>query len=322
MTFQTEDYLWIAAQEDRLIHPSLIAFAQKQNKSLIELLEMDKSDFLDSGIDDNTLQTFFQKINKIDIEKYEKIYKIMLEENIDLIRLTDGNFPPNLIGLTDKKHSVLLYRQGKLIPFNRCVAIVGTRNISTPAAELTREISRALARSKFTIVSGVARGTDSIAHRGALSVQGNTIGVLAWMNKPYPPENQMLMKEIRESGCLISENFSQTKYDRFKFLERNAVISGISDILIAIETSASGGTKWQVNLALRQGKTVIAVEPSKSNKLSYDGYQQLVKMGAISAKTSSDIYEIVRKKTSRDDDILENLYVSTDQAYFRTIRKS
>jgi DNA processing protein len=154
-----------------------------------------------------------------------------------------------------------------------------------------------LAKLGYVIVTGLARGIDAAAHRGAISVKGKTVGVLPWIHEPYPPEHTRLMHETKENGCIISEHFFQSpKYDRYKFLQRNAVISGISELLIAVESSFTGGTRWQVELAISQKKPVIAIEPEKSNTQAYDGYLKFLEKGAIGASTHEDVLEIVRNK--------------------------
>lgn len=105
-------------------------------------------------------------------------------------------------------------------------------------------------------------------------------------------------EEIQKNGAIISENFVETRrYDKYKFLERNAVISGISGILIAVESSTSGGTSWQVDLAIKQGKTVIAIEPEKDNTVAQQGFKQFRSKGALTATKPSDVYEIVKEKS-------------------------
>jgi len=294
---QTETILWIASQEDRFIPHDIIAYAKEQGKNLSELLLLRESDFENTGIDKDCIKEFFVNMKNIDNPKYQKIYDEMQENGIDILTYFDKLFPIDLKRLSTKGSSVMLYHQGTRINFENCIAIVGTRNCSTYAAEFTREISRNLAKQGHVIVAGLARGIDGIAHRGAISEDGKTVAVLPWIFDPYPPEHKQLMNEIKKNGCIISENFYETKrfHDKYKFLERNAVISGISDVLIAVESSVTGGTSWQVSVALEQGKTVIAVEPEQDNILAYQGFKKFVSLGAKAAKKSSDVYEIIKK---------------------------
>lgn len=298
MPSQTEDLLWIASQEDRLIPHDMIVFAKENNKALSELLLMNESDFEGYGIDKSCIKEFFENIKKISNPKYYQIFEHMQENNIGMLRYTDKLFPTELRRLSKKGSSIMLYHKGMDIDFVNCIAVVGTRNCSTHAVEFTREISRYLAKQGHVIVAGLARGIDAVAHRGAISVKGKTVAVLPWMHEPYPPEHAELLSEIGKHGCAISENFYKAERynNKYKFLERNAIISGISDILIAVESSITGGTSWQVDWALEQGKTVITVKPDEDNKHAYQGFKKFVGKGAIPVTRPSDVYEIVKSK--------------------------
>jgi len=259
------------------------------------LFKMEQEEF--RGIDRKILNKFLSDRENIDFAKYQEIYDLVQKNSIDLIRYSDPSFPKGLKKLNEKGIPVMLYHQGTPIPFLNCVAIVGTRNCSTHGAEFANQISKGLAKLGYVIVTELARGIDAAAHRGAINVSGKTVGVLPWIYKPYPPEHEVLMNETKLRGCLISENFYQThKFDRYKFLQRNAVISGISEILIAVESSFSGGTRWQVELAIGQGKTVIAVEPEQSNEMAHKGYKHFLMKGATPARTPNEAVRIVENE--------------------------
>lgn len=321
MPSQTEDLLWIASQEDRLIPHDIVVFAKENNKTLSELLLMNESDFDGFGIDENCIKEFFANVKNINNPKYNQIFEHMQENNIGMLRYTDELFPAELKRLSKKGSSVMLYHQGMKINFENCIAVVGTRNCSTYAAEFTREISRHLAKQGHVIVAGLARGIDAVAHRGAISANGKTIAVLPWIYDPYPPEHKQLMLEIEKHGCVISENFykSQQYNNKYKFLERNAVISGISDVLIAVESSITGGTSWQVDWAIEQGKTVIAVKPEEDNIHALEGFNKFVTKGALQAKKPSDVYEIVRKNAPfKEHTLTEFDFEKASKEKFRT----
>jgi DNA processing protein len=314
LTTETEDLLWISAQQDRIIPRELVLFAYEKNKSLYDLFKMEEEDFV--GIDPKALTNFLSQREKSDFVKYQDIYDLVQKNSINIIKYNEPWFPKGLRKLDDKGVPIMLYHQGTRIPFLNCIAIVGTRNCSTYGAEFANQISKELAGLGYVIVTGLARGIDAAAHRGAIKVAGRTIGVLPWMYKPYPPEHEVLMMETKRKGCLVSENFSQTsKFDRFKFLQRNAVISGISELLIAVESSFSGGTRWQVELAISQGKTVIAVEPEQSNNMAYDGYKRFLREGAIAARSSSEAVKIVEDEVDfiepTDDEMTDQVLTTS-----------
>lgn len=294
MTTETEDLLWIAAQEEQIIPRDIVIFATDKNKTLYQALEMEESDFAE--VDKAIIKKFIAKREKIPFTAYQSIFDHMQKLSINMIKYRDPLFPSGLKKLQEKGTPIMIYHQGKKIKFENCIAVVGTRNSSTYAIENTRELSLILAKMGYVIVAGLARGIDATAHRGAISVNGRTIGVLAWIFNPYPPEHERLTYEIKNHGCIISENFFQSsRFDKYKFLQRNAVISGISDVLVAVESSYSGGTRWQVELALSQGKKVIAMEPEISNEQAYDGFTKFVEKGAVRASNPSEVVEMIQK---------------------------
>lgn len=294
MTTETEELLWIASQEYKLIPKDIVLFAIKNKKTLYELLTVDPTQL--KNIEEKDVEKFLKNREDIAFDSYQMVYERMQKEHVNLITYCDPYFPPFL--KTDERNfPILLYHQGKKIRFENGVAIVGTRHCSTHAIETARELSRSLSHMGYVIVSGLARGIDASAHRGALSVNGTTISVLPWMYEPYPPEHDRLLFEIKNHGCVISENFFQQKrMDKFKFLERNRIISALSNVLIAVESMYSGGTRWQVELGLSQGKTVIAMEPEPENEQAYDGFMKFVQKGALKASTSEEAVEIIKQR--------------------------
>lgn len=294
MTTETEELLWIASQEYKLIPRDIVVFGIKNKITLFELLTTDPIIF--KGIDEKIVEKFLINREDIPFDLCHNVYGHMQKDHVNLITYCDPHFPKFLKNKNDKTFPVLLYHQGKKLKFENTVAIVGTRHCSTHAVEVARELSRRLSQLDYVIVSGLARGIDASAHRGTISVDGKTIAVLPWIHEPYPPEHDRLLVEIKKNGSVISENFFQSKrIDKYKFLERNAIISAISDILVAVESSFSGGTRWQVELALSQGKKVIAIEPEVENDLAYDGFKKFVNKGAIRASTVSEAVNIIKQ---------------------------
>jgi len=294
MKSQTEEILWIASQEDRVIPLEIVKFAVKEEIALSRLLDYTESDF--KGISASSISVFMNCTKTINIQKYQNIWTGVQYEKVCLIPYDDQYFPTKLKKLKSND-VILLYHKGERIPFTNCVAIVGTRNCSTHAATLTWELSRKVAQMGFTVVAGLAIGIDSAAHRGAISVGGKTIAVLPWMSQPYPKDNHRLVDEITRNGFVISDTFYSTKgiLDRGKFVHRNSIISGISDILIAVESHDSAGTRWQVEIAIEQNKPVVAVEPEENNERAYKNFEKFVDMGAIPAKTTDKIIELIQK---------------------------
>jgi len=304
MTTETEELLWIASREHKLIPFSIIKFAINKNKTLVDILSMGKSDFKD--IDKEDVSKFLKDRESIAINVCQRIYAHMHKEAIELLTYRSLLFPEGLKKLKEKDIPVLLYHQGKKMKYRNCIAIVGTRNCSTHATEVARDLGRTLGKLGYVVVAGLARGIDAAAHRGAISVSGDTVAILPWIHDPYPPEHEHLLAEIKKTGSVLSENFfTYGRTDKYKFLQRNSIISGISEALVAVESSYSGGTRWQVEMALSQGKKVIAIEPEKSNELAYDGFKQFVMKGAIKAGTASEAVKIITKDIKIQDHVLD-----------------
>jgi len=320
MTTETEELLWIGSQENKFIPREIVLFGIQNKKTLFDLLTTDESEFKE--ITKKNLDTFLKNREKIPFEAFQRIYDNLQKDRVNLITYCDPLFPQNLKKLGEKSHPILLYHQGKKMRFENGVAMVGTRNCSTRAIEFVREVSRNLAEEGYTIVSGLARGIDSAAHRGALSVGGTTVAVLPWMHEPYPPEHEQLLNEIKKDGAVISENFFQSsRLDKYKFLQRNAIISGISEVVIAVESSFSGGTRWQVELSLSQEKKVIVMEPEKENESAYDGFEKFVQNGAIVAKNPAEAIKIVKHEVKIQDKSLDD-YDTEDEIKLKPLLKN
>ena len=295
MKSQTEEMLWIAAQENHIIPLEIIKHVVSENVSLSELLGYSQSSF--KGISATSVKQFFERTEKINEKKYKEIWNSAQSQRILLLTYDNPYFPAKLKEI-EPNTRVLLYHKGRQIPFEKCVAIVGTRNCSTYAVEFTRKLSMEVAQKGYIVVAGLALGIDTIAHRGALEVGGKTIAVLAWMHEPSPTSNYQLLEEITQNGFAISDSFYnyQGMMARAKFVHRNEIISGISDYLVAVESGLTGGTTHQVEIACRQNKVVIAVEPQSDNSAAHRGFEKFEKLGAIPARTVKDVLQIIEER--------------------------
>lgn len=186
-----------------------------------------------------------------------------------------------------------LYFLGKL-PENRLptVAIVGTRRPTTYGQEVGYRLAYDLARQGVVIVSGLALGTDAIAHRAALDAGGITIAVLAGgLDSMHPKSNRNLAIEIlQKGGALISEYAPGETPFQGNFIARNRIVTAISDGLLVIEASAKSGTMHTANFALEQGKAVMAVPGNITSPMS-QGCNNLIKSGAKLVVKDSDVLD-------------------------------
>ncbi|MDP1629236.1 MAG: DNA-processing protein DprA [bacterium] len=226
---------------------------------------------------------------KIDPEKeWQKLEK----EKIELIDLDDPRYPELLKETPDSPFC--FYLKGKLPANSYAIAIVGTRRSSAYGKQAAEFFSGSLARLGITVVSGLALGIDSEAHKSAIAAGGKTIAVLGTgldNLSIYPPQNRALAKQIIETGgALVSEYPLDAKPESYHFPERNRIISGLSLGVLVIEAPEKSGALITANLALEQNREVFAVPGSIFSKTSL-GPNELIKKGAKLVTGVNDILE-------------------------------
>jgi len=214
--------------------------------------------------------------------------KALQELGISLITLLDAEYPENLRDIADPPP--VLYVLGEFKPQDsRSIAVVGSRR-ATPYGRTTAErFGRELAELGFTVVSGMARGIDTCAHRGALAAGGRTIAVLGCgLDYIYPPENRNLMAKIAREGAVITEFPLGTPPEAGHFPIRNRIISGLSLGVLVVEAAASSGSLITVDWALEQGRDVFAV-PGNINSPYSKGTNFLISQGARLVQEAREI---------------------------------
>ncbi len=202
----------------------------------------------------------------------------------------DPLYPQRLKILADPPPSI--YWQGDLSDLSALsIAVVGTRKPTMYGREATRRLTMEMAENGVLIVSGLARGLDSDAHRAALSVQGKTIAVLgSGLRRIYPSENLSLARKIRENGALISEYPPEASAESWHFPARNRLIAALSQGVLVVEAGEKSGSLITVNFALELGAEVFAVPGSIFSKESL-GCLRLLKEGAKLVTSGEDILE-------------------------------
>jgi DNA processing protein len=191
--------------------------------------------------------------------------------------LTDPAYPKRLLNCYDSP--TLLYYKGTAdLNASKIIAVIGTRNNTDYARQVTEKLVKDLAAQPITIISGLAFGVDAIAHKAALKNGLPTVGVLAHgLDDIYPPPNAGLAKEMmNHGGGLLTEFRSQTKPDKHNFPSRNRVVAGMSDATIVIETDIKGGSMITAELANGYNKDVFAA-PGKITDTKSSGCNQLIK---------------------------------------------
>jgi DNA processing protein len=209
---------------------------------------------------------------------------------VKVFRHSDPGYPSRLKEIYD--YPPLLYVRGSLLPQDEwCLAVVGTRRATVYGRQVTEEIVTDLARSQITIVSGLARGIDAIAHRAALAAGGRSIAVFACgLDIVYPSENAKLAREIMEHGALISEYPLGARPRAENFPRRNRIMSGLSLGVLVTEADETSGAMITAQLALEQNREVFAIPGSILSPASR-GTNHLIQEGAKLVRDYTDILE-------------------------------
>ena len=212
---------------------------------------------------------------------------------LSLVTVADDEYPGLLAQLPDPP--LALWTVGSVSCLAQpAVAIVGSRNASPAGAETARRLARGLASAGLVVVSGLARGIDAAAHRGALDGRGPTVGVVGCgLDVTYPRDHGALAAEIRTSGCLVSELPPGTPPLPRHFPLRNRIISGLSSAVVVVEASERSGSLITARMALEQGRDVLAV-PGNVVSGCHRGCHALIKDGARLVETVEDILEEIR----------------------------
>ncbi|MBN2373406.1 DNA-processing protein DprA [bacterium] len=214
----------------------------------------------------------------------------LARHGLDFITLDDPGYPESLKSIFDPP--LVLYIKGSLRPEHKIsLAIVGSRRSTIYGKSMARDLAAKLAGHGITIISGMARGIDTMAHRGALQARGSTIAVMgSGLDIIYPPENKSLMDAIASSGAVISEFPLGTAPFKQNFPLRNRIISGMTLGTLVVEAGEISGALITARLALEQGREVFAV-PGPINSWASKGTNGLIKQGAKLVEDVEDIFE-------------------------------
>ncbi len=228
----------------------------------------------------------------VDFRDWDNI-KVELElihkYNVKIVTYRDESYPRQLLNVYDRPPYI--YVRGNLNSEDINIAIVGSRAASTYGKYTTERISRDLALQGVTVVSGMARGIDSSAHRGAITAHGRTVAILgSGLDVIYPPENKKLFADIIDNGAVISEFPMGTPPRSTNFPARNRIISGMSYGVVIVEAGEKSGSLITARLALEQGREVFAV-PGSIDSAGSRGTNKLIKQGAKLIENTEDILE-------------------------------
>lgn len=220
----------------------------------------------------------------------EQVWQQIQKEDIEVLTWLDDGYPARLREI-DNSPPVIYMRGSLLEEDNWAVGIVGTRRMTSYGSQVTNEIAHALASSGITVVSGLARGVDAVAHRSTLNSGGRTIAVLgSGVDRIYPPEHRQLAKQIMVNGALLSDYAPGTPPEGINFPPRNRIISALAKAVVVVEAGKQSGALITAAFAAEQGREVYAV-PGNIYAPQSKGTNLLIQQGAQCMLDVQDILE-------------------------------
>jgi len=215
---------------------------------------------------------------------------LLQRHGVELLPISSPAYPARLATISDAPP--LLFFRGTVLPADaRAVALVGSRHCTAYGRKVTERLASGLARAGVTVVSGLARGIDGIAHRAALQAGGRTLAVLAGgLARLYPPEHKDLAEEVTRSGALLTESNMDQEPVAGLFPQRNRIISGLCSVVVIIEAAERSGALITATHAGEQSRTVMAV-PGPIDSEASGGCHTLLRKGAVLCRGVDDILE-------------------------------
>ncbi|GAA0176906.1 DNA-processing protein DprA [Clostridium sediminicola] len=259
--------------------------------------------FINEDIKFNNSSLIIEKLKSAwNVKKFDNIKYFIDKENIKTLIVSDSKYPNKLKIYNDCPY--MLFYKGNINYLKmKSVAIIGSRKCTHYGENITRILAKSLSNNNILVVSGMARGIDSCAHKEILNSHGKTCAILgSGINVVYPKENQELYNNIISEGCVISQFIPGTPPYSYNFPIRNKIISALSDLVIVVEASNKSGSLITAGSALDQGKDVIAV-PGNIFSNQSKGCNKLIKDGAFVFTSLEDIYELLSIDIFQKDDI-------------------
>jgi DNA processing protein len=231
-----------------------------------------------------------------DFTSSEAEIKFVEKYKITPLFITDKNYPRRLLNCYDSP-SLLYYRGTADLNSTKIISIVGTRNHSDYGKTICEKLVEELQHENILIVSGLAFGIDTIAHKTAIKNNLATVGVLAHgLDRIYPVQNKTLAKQMTEQGGLLTEFLSETNPDKQNFPKRNRIVAGLCDALVVIESGKKGGSLITAELANGYNKDVFAM-PGKTTDTKSEGCNYLIKNNKASLiENAGDLLEMMNWK--------------------------
>ncbi len=229
------------------------------------------------------------KLNNKSLENARAIETYCRNEGVGILTVESELYPKRLARISGRP--IVLYYQGVLTDLDRevCIAEVGTRSMTEYGARTAYSMAYDMARAGAVVVSGLAKGVDGMAHRGALDAGGYTVAVIgSGIDRIYPPEHADLMADIIKNGAVMTEFAPGTPPLGRNFPIRNRIVSGLSLGTLVVEAPKKSGALITAEVALKQGRDVFAV-PGKIGEYNSTGANSLIREGAKMVTSASDI---------------------------------
>lgn len=249
--------------------------------------DADPDSLVEAGLGSKVIERVLAARETVNLDKvWEKIES----QGIKVLTWDDEEYPTRLKEI-DQPPPVL-YIRGEYLPDDLfAVAVVGTRKVTPYGRQVTEEIALFLAANGMTVISGLARGVDAIAHQAALKAGGRTMGILgSGVDKIYPPEHRKLAEQMMERGAIISDYAVGTPPDASNFPPRNRIISGLSLAVVVVEAAETSGALITAEFAAEQGREVFAV-PGSILAPQSKGTNRLIQKGAQPLLTPADLMQ-------------------------------
>ena len=286
-----EQFYWAALGAAKGIDTARLLALARSFGSPQDLYDAEEADVLATGILSPERTAKFVESNK----KNRKLPEMLQEQcerlHVSVVPVVSSAYPERLKRIL--RPPAVLYVKGTLPDCRYGIGIVGSRMADAYGKKAAACFGRALAEAGVTVVSGGAKGIDTAAHEGALEGRGKTVAVLGCgPDIVYPPANRKLFEEIEANGALVSEYPPGTEPDRFRFPERNRIISGICQGIVLVQAAKRSGALITAEFAMDEGREVFCV-PGNIFTDKSTGPHRLIKAGARLADSPQDILEEV-----------------------------
>lgn len=282
-----DEKFWVALSRVPSLGPARFRLLEAHLGSLEAVWRASPADLQATGLDGRALSALLQMRPRLDPD--EEMARLE-RAGVRAITWHNPDYPPLLKEIPDPPP--VLFVKGRLLPDDRrAIAVVGTRRATAYGRQACEALVEALSRQGITIVSGLARGIDAVAHRAALRAGGRTIAVMAsGLDTVYPAEHRGLAREIEGQGALLSEHPLGVRPEARHFPRRNRILSGLSLGVLVVEAPEDSGAMWTVQWAAEQGREVFAVPGSIFSPASR-GTNRLIQDGAKLVLEVQDILE-------------------------------